>query len=695
MQPRNTLRSALRHAFGGLAFAALAASLQADTLRVPADFPTIQIAVDEAQPGDTVLIWSGSYSEHVFVDGNDITLRAKGKVRLMATQDDALLTVANCDGVRVEGLSFSGEGIHLAGVDNVGIRNVRVDGADVAIIISNFDGVSVRDGKFSDCERVLDVNSGAEIAVANLTAVKIEHGVTLNDVSTASVENCRLRGSSTTDDSFGILVAQTCNDVLVRNNQTQSFATGIEVGGSSNHAVANRVKDAGIGIAVGSNGGFLAQAVGNRVSRCTQVGILVHSRDAIVSRNQISSTGVGIETLSGANTALIHDNSIKSSDQDGIRLAGSGNVLVHNAVRKSGGEDLALDGGSALRLAEQDDDSPKLGGETLRVPFDFDTIQQAVNAASSGDTILIGSGTYTGGVGVSGVTGLTLRGKGKVVWRNPGGTSLAIAESSQVCIQGLRFEDSTDGVRIDESSGITLQKCSFTANVVAVRATDSAGVLVRDCKLTDNDEGLRLMGTNRSVVEDLRITGMHAPEGQALELFDGTGLIVDGNRIAGHEVGIEVDTRQSLVLGNRLTDCATGAQAGSESGMVYANRVTGGATGLETVVASGSDSMLVANRISGTTQRGILSRAGRTVVAGNLVKSSEGRGYQSATLVHLLVTNNVFLGNGGDGIDAQAPTFSTFIGNVSKKSGGVDIRSVTSANNTFIHNTAGTTALDG
>jgi pectin methylesterase-like acyl-CoA thioesterase len=42
----------------------------------PADFSTIQSAVDAAQPGDTVLIQSGTYRETVLIyNKNDLTLQ--------------------------------------------------------------------------------------------------------------------------------------------------------------------------------------------------------------------------------------------------------------------------------------------------------------------------------------------------------------------------------------------------------------------------------------------------------------------------------------------------------------------------------------------------------------------------------------------------------------------------------------------
>lgn len=48
------------------------------TIRVPEDYPTIQMAVDSANPGDTIFVYNGTYKEHIIVN-KTLTLTGQNK----------------------------------------------------------------------------------------------------------------------------------------------------------------------------------------------------------------------------------------------------------------------------------------------------------------------------------------------------------------------------------------------------------------------------------------------------------------------------------------------------------------------------------------------------------------------------------------------------------------------------------------
>ncbi|MBI2671057.1 hypothetical protein HYX18_03730, partial [Candidatus Woesearchaeota archaeon] len=54
-----------------------AKGLEARTLRVPSEYPTIQLAVDASVDGDEVLVAPGRYSEDIRIVSKAITLKSE------------------------------------------------------------------------------------------------------------------------------------------------------------------------------------------------------------------------------------------------------------------------------------------------------------------------------------------------------------------------------------------------------------------------------------------------------------------------------------------------------------------------------------------------------------------------------------------------------------------------------------------
>ena len=80
----------------------------AATVRVPADYPTVQEAVDHAEPGGMVLIAPGVYHESVVVTTPYLTIRGEDRNRTILDGKDQLpngIHVIEADGVSIENLT--------------------------------------------------------------------------------------------------------------------------------------------------------------------------------------------------------------------------------------------------------------------------------------------------------------------------------------------------------------------------------------------------------------------------------------------------------------------------------------------------------------------------------------------------------------------------------------------------------------
>jgi hypothetical protein len=93
-----------------------------NTINVPADFPTIQEAVNSAQPGDLILVGSGIYKEAVDVETPGLTIRGLDRNATILdgefTRDNGV-RVLGADNVTVQNMTarnYTGNGFYWTGV---------------------------------------------------------------------------------------------------------------------------------------------------------------------------------------------------------------------------------------------------------------------------------------------------------------------------------------------------------------------------------------------------------------------------------------------------------------------------------------------------------------------------------------------------------------------------------------------------
>ncbi|MFE0514431.1 nitrous oxide reductase family maturation protein NosD [Streptomyces sp. NPDC058964] len=291
-----------------------------------------------------------------------------------------------------------------------------------------------------------------------------------------------------------------------------------------------------------------------------------------------------------------------------------------------------------------------------------ESIQKAVDAAQSGDTVLVAPGTYYESVKVT-TPGLTLRGSGrttvimpdpKVAVTPPGTTASSSADTTKdtascaeggngICVVGTKTHN-LEGVTVSDltvtgfarsgvfgmaTDGMTVRKVYAVKNGVWGIAQERSvhGVFRKNYARDNGDAGLFLANT------------IKAEEGAT----DTGGVVVDRNRLEGNRIGLTVRRLRNLtVAGNYVTgNCAGVFVVGDE------NKPKAGAVTVR-------DNLLVSNNKSCPKTERLPALQGSGVVLTGAEDS--------------LVTRNLITGNAGNSpLSGGIVLFKSFVGVTSER----------------------------
>ncbi len=432
-------------------------------LPVPESYPTIQSAINAATDGDMVPVASGTYTG---AGNKDLTFSGKNIILLGAM--DSGDCIIDCEG--------SGRGMYFNGGE----------GPDTIVI-----GFTIKNGY---------VGTGGAIACSG---------------SSPTILNCAMIGNEST--SFGGAVH--CNNAgptlincLMNGNDTGTGGTG---GGAFYNFS-------------GSKSRLINCTIVNNNSQSSGGGIRSHSsaqslkmKNCIVWGNTAASGATDI--ASEASTVKASYSCVNPTGCSGV-VWETGNLFVNPEFAQNGGGHLkknspCLDmGDSSAIVWNQDLDSkPRLlgsgidmgcfEGSMLVVPVDYSYIQDAIDAASDYDIVLVEDGSYTAALDKN------LDPGGKSLWivsRN-GPASCAIdcqnsgrgfyfhsGEDDSCVVKGFTIQNGSvtgsGGGILCQSSSPSIQncvivKCGSSANGAGISCENGASPEIWHCTIQDNNSG--------------------------------------------------------------------------------------------------------------------------------------------------------------------------------------------------------------
>jgi len=141
---------------------------QEETINVPADYPTIQEAVDAANPGDTIIVTDGTYTENIDVNKNNLTIKSENgaeKTTVQAANPDDNVFEVTAYYVKISGFTVKGAtGEYKVGILLDGARYCNVSNNTC---LNNYGGIGLN---LSDYNRIMNniCNSNTHVGIGYL-----------------------------------------------------------------------------------------------------------------------------------------------------------------------------------------------------------------------------------------------------------------------------------------------------------------------------------------------------------------------------------------------------------------------------------------------------------------------------------------------------------------------------------------------
>lgn len=232
-----------------------------EAIRVPADYSTIQEAVDIAQPGDLILIDPGNYFESVVISTPDVVVRGRNRNLVFIdgqhTQRHGI--TVNADGVSIENLTvrnYTNDAINIEGSGDVPLNRSKL----FHVTTSNTErhGIDIENAQNVLIEQVwASGHGGAGVHIRGCTDCAIRVTTTLVEFSNAGFwidgvsQAVRLDSVTARSNRLGVSVSRSgagpISDVVITGSDIQNnghadtpsfegilssyFGVGIHLGG--------------------------------------------------------------------------------------------------------------------------------------------------------------------------------------------------------------------------------------------------------------------------------------------------------------------------------------------------------------------------------------------------------------------------------------------------------------------------------
>ncbi|WP_440946482.1 right-handed parallel beta-helix repeat-containing protein [Methanosarcina sp. T3] len=308
--------------FIGFFFLALAGPASADTITVnnggEGDYESIRKAINNANPGDTILVYPGTYKENLVVDRELRIISNSGSpedtIVLAATQKEHVFKVAS-DNVTIRGFEIK----DASGTPGNYKYGIYLEETKNCIIDNNY--IS------NNREGILLIDSSNNTLINNKLPKNNDAGIILRSSDHNTIMSNNLSGNIA-----GIVIIYSSYDNRVDGNTVFENTIGIEVQGNNNTIRNNTILNNdkyGIGIESSDDNAISSNIVNSNKRNGIEIGF---SKNNTLRNNTINFNGMDGVFLLYSNNNTLNDNNASNNANHGISLMDCDYNLLHNNV---------------------------------------------------------------------------------------------------------------------------------------------------------------------------------------------------------------------------------------------------------------------------------------------------------------------------------------------------------------------------
>lgn len=457
----------------------------------PGNYTSIQLAIDGASNGDTVLVYNGTYQENVDVN-KSLSIQSKyGSVNCIVESADMSdhvfeITVdyVNISGFTVKGISSISSPYPKAGVCLYYVDFINISGNT---ILNNSCGVYLN-------------SSSTNTITANIIKDNFDDRINL-----FNSESNTLTGNTIINNYDSIDLDSSSNNIVMVNTITNSYG-GIGLDSSSNNIV-----------------------MGNTVTNASGIYLDSSSNNTLMGNTLTNNEGA-IDLFSHCNNNTLKDNIITGNTNDGIHIYDStSNSITGNTIINNSDDGIHISSGGNNTIT----------GNTLINNTNLGIILHDSGNNTLTDNTFFNCGLYALSLFLNTITNNTVNGRPLIY----------LQDKSDIIIDNA---NEAGQIILVNCINITVQNQELSNNNIGIELWDTNNCfIVGNTIINNTDNGILLSsGSDNNIITGNTI--IQNNYGINLDHSDKNTMI--GNTIIQNNHGIDVDhSNRNTIIGNTIT----------------------------------------------------------------------------------------------------------------------------------------------